>query len=145
MELLLKSQYALLALLELAAHYPSGEPLQIRQMATLQDIPNRYLEQLLATLRRGGLIKSTRGAKGGYVLTRPPGKITVLDALSCIEGLDAPGSVKNATSSKVESEVIQEIWQEAREAAYSVLQKYTLQDLYERRKARQEKGLMYYI
>jgi Rrf2 family protein len=114
-------------------------------MATLQDIPNRYLEQLLATLRRGGLIKSTRGAKGGYVLTRPPGKITVLDALSCIEGLDAPGSVKNTTSSKVESEVIQEIWQEASDAAYSVLQKYTLQDLYERRKARQEKGLMYYI
>ena len=144
-ELLSKSQYALLALLELTAYYPSSEPLQIRQIATLQDIPNRYLEQLLATLRRGGLIKSIRGAKGGYILTREPWKITVLDALSCVDGLDTAMPVKNATSKKVEDIVIQEIWQEACQAANSVLQKYTLQDLYERRIAKQPKEPMYYI
>jgi Rrf2 family protein len=77
-ELTCKSEYAILALLELAAHYDSGEPLQIRQIAALQDIPDRYLEQLLATLRRGGLIKGIRGTKGGYVLAREPREITLL-------------------------------------------------------------------
>lgn len=145
MELLSKSEYTLLALLELAAHYPSGEPLQIRQIAALQDIPQRYLEQLLATLRRGGLIKSIRGIKGGYVLTRDPSQITLLDAFSCLEGFDAAVPVKNTTSEKVESQVIQEIWQEAHTAANSVLQKYTLQDLCERRAAIQHGGFLYYI
>ena len=145
MELLSKSQYALLALLELAAYYSSGEPLQIRQMATLQNIPNRYLEQQLATLKRGGLVKSIRGVKGGYVLAREPWKITILDALICVEGLDATAPVENTTSEKLESKVIHEIWQEAGDAANCVLQKYTLQDLYERRKARQQRGMMFYI
>jgi Rrf2 family protein len=57
-ELSCKSEYAILALLELAAQYAIGEPLQIRQIATQQQIPDRYLEQLLATLRRAGLVRS---------------------------------------------------------------------------------------
>ncbi len=145
MELLSKSEYALLALLELADHYPSGEPLQIRQIATLQNIPKRYLEQLLTALRHGGLIRSIRGAKGGYVLSRDPRQITILEALGCVEGLDPATSVKNTTSKTVESQIIQEVWLEAFEASNSVLQKYTLQDLCERRTTRQARGLMYYI
>lgn len=65
-----KYEYTLLALLELTSAYPKGEFLHIRQIAALQNIPSRYLEQILATLRNGGLIKSTRGSKGGYILTR---------------------------------------------------------------------------
>ncbi|MBR8833042.1 MAG: Rrf2 family transcriptional regulator [Stigonema ocellatum SAG 48.90 = DSM 106950] len=145
MELSNKSEYALLALLELASCYNSGESLQIRQIAVLQDIPNRYLEQLLATLRRGGLIKSIRGAKGGYVLARDPRKITVLDAFICIEGADAVMPDEDAPPQTVESDVIYEVWHEARQAAYSVLQNYTLQDLCERRATRRNMELMYYI
>ncbi|MBW4613234.1 MAG: Rrf2 family transcriptional regulator [Desmonostoc vinosum HA7617-LM4] len=140
-----KSEYALLALLELANCYPNGESLQIREIAALQDIPNRYLEQLLATLRRGGLIKSIRGAKGGYVLAREPRNITILDALTCMEGLDTVESNTDQTSNGIESEVINEVWQEARQAANSVLQKYTLQDLCDRRAARKQIEIMYYI
>jgi len=140
-----KSEYALLALLELATCYPNGDALQIREIAALQDIPNRYLEQLLATLRRGGLIKSIRGAKGGYVLARDPRTITVLDAFTCMEGSDAVVSTCEPPPSTVEGELIQEVWQEARQAANSVLEKYTLQDLCERRTIRQQKELMYYI
>ncbi|MFN6482570.1 MULTISPECIES: RrF2 family transcriptional regulator [unclassified Nostoc] len=140
-----KSEYALLALLELASCYPKGEALQIREIAALQDIPNRYLEQLLATLRRGGLIKSIRGAKGGYVLARDPAKITVFDAFSCMEGSDIVVSPCEPTPNTVEGEIIQEVWQEARQAANSVLEKYTLQDLCERRAIREQKELMYYI
>ncbi len=145
MELSNKFEYALLALLELASCYNSGESLQIRQIAALQDIPNRYLEQLLATLRRGGLIKSIRGAKGGYVLARDPRKITIQDAFNCIEGADAVMPAEDAPPQTVESDVIYEVWQEARQAANSVLQKYTLQDLCERRATRRHMELMYYI
>ncbi|MHC5730890.1 MAG: RrF2 family transcriptional regulator, partial [Nostoc sp.] len=116
-----------------------------REIAALQDIPNRYLEQLLATLRRGGLINSIRGAKGGYVLARDPQKITVLDAFSCMEGSDIVVSNCEPTPNTVEGELIQEVWQEARQAANSVLEKYTLQDLCDRRAIRQQKELMYYI
>ncbi|QLE58781.1 Rrf2 family transcriptional regulator [Nostoc sp. TCL26-01] len=145
MELSNKSEYALLALLELAARYTSGESLQIRQMSVLQDIPNRYLEQLLATLRRGGLIKSIRGARGGYVLARDPRTITLLDAVSCMEGLEAIAPEVDTNTTHLESQLIQEVWHEACQAANAVLQKYTLQDLCDRRTAHGNKDLMYYI
>lgn len=145
MELSCKSEYALLALLELATHYQIGEPLQIRQIAAQQNIPDRYLEQLLATLRRGGLVKSQRGAKGGYLLAREPWKTTLLEVLSCVEGLDAQPREDEANPKTVESTVVQEIWQEARQAANLVLQKYTLQDLCDQRSARRQLNLMYYI
>lgn len=145
MELSSKSEYALLALVELAAHYNSGEPLQIRQIAAEQNIPDRYLEQLLATLRRYGLVRSQRGAKGGYILAREPWKITLLEVVNCIEGtdsktLDAPKEPKS-----VEGMVIWEVWQEAGQAAEAILHKYTLQDLTDKREARRQLDIMYYI
>ena len=146
MELSCKSEYALLALLELATHHQSGEPLQIRQIAAQQNIPDRYLEQLLATLRRGGVVKSLRGARGGYVLAREPWKITLLEVLNCLEGLDARVAENEVNLKTIESAVVQEIWQEARQAANLVLQKSTLQDLCDRRAARQQQlNIMYYI
>lgn len=145
MELSCKSEYALLALVELATHYQSGEPLQIRQIAAQQNIPDRYLEQLLATLRRCGLVRSQRGAKGGYVLAREPWKISLLDVVCCLEGLDSQSTDSDATPKTVESSVVREIWQEGIQAANSVLQKYTLQDLCEKRDARRQLDIMYYI
>lgn len=145
MELSCKSEYALLALLELATHYEIGEPLQIRQIAAQQNIPDRYLEQLLAILRRGGIVKSQRGAKGGYILAREPWKITLLDILCCLEGLETSSSQDESQPKTVESAVVQEVWLEARQAANSVLQKYTLQNLCEQRVARKQLDIMYYI
>ncbi|MEH2292498.1 RrF2 family transcriptional regulator [Nostoc sp.] len=145
MELSCKSEYAILALLEMAAHYESGEPLQIRQIAAQQNIPDRYLEQLLATLRRGGIVKSQRGSKGGYLLTREPRKIILFEILECLEGLEVRTCEENVNSKTVDSSVIDEVWQEASRAANSVLQKYTLQDLCEKRDSRQQLDIMYYI
>lgn len=145
MELSCKCEYALLALLELATQYNEGEPLQIRQIAAQQNIPDRYLEQLLATLRRGGLLKSQRGAKGGYILAREPWKITLLEVFGCLEGLDTRSSEDEVNPKTVESTVVQEIWQEARQAANLVLQKYTLQDLCEQLAAKRQLDIMYYI
>lgn len=145
MELSCKSEYAILALLELAAHYSSGEPLQIRQIAAQQNIPDRYLEQLLATLRRSGLVRSQRGAKGGYLLAREPWQITLMEIVICIEGLDAKASDKDPHTKTTEGMVVQEVWQEVCRAADAVLQGYTLQDLAEKRDTRQQLDIMYYI
>jgi Rrf2 family protein len=144
MELSNKTEYAILSLLALAKCYADGESLQIREIAARQNIPNRYLEELLATLRRGGLIKSIRGVKGGYVLAREPQKITILDALRCIEGAEDEPS-KSSNIQTVETEVIHDVWQEVRQAAYDVLQKHTLQDLCEQRISKRQMELMYYI
>ena len=144
MDLSSKSEYALLALLELSPHFASGEPLQIRQIASQQNIPDRYLEQLLATLRRAGLVKSLRGARGGYLLARDPWKITLYDVVSCIEGFE-PQADPAQSSPTPESLVIQAVWGEARQAAETVLQKCTLQDLVERRNTQQQVDIMYYI
>ncbi len=150
MELSCKSEYALLALLELASHYQEGEPLQIRQIAAKQDIPDRYLEQLLATLRRRGLVRSQRGARGGYLLAREPRAIDVLEIVRCIEGIDGQPSDGSAPTSKanspsLEGVILREVWQAARRAADEVLKSYTLQDLCEQRDARHRSDLMYYI
>jgi Rrf2 family protein len=144
-ELSCKTEYALLALLELAGHYNESEPLQIRQMAAEQNIPDRYLEQLLATLRRGGLVRSQRGAKGGYLLAREPWKITLLDVVSCLEGMDSQVKEKDSAPKSVENVVVGEIWQEVHQAVNSVLQQHTLQDLCEKRDARRQLDIMYYI
>jgi Rrf2 family protein len=144
-ELSCKSEYAILALMELATYYQSGEPLQIRQIAAQRKIPDRYLEQLLATLRRGGLVKSQRGSKGGYLLAREPWKITIFEVLGCLEGLDIQICNEDVHLKITDNEVIEEVWQEARQAANSVLQKYTLADLCEKRDSRKQLDIMYYI
>ena len=142
MELSCKTEYALLALLELTNRFYQGEPLQIRQIAAQQNIPERYLEQLLATLRRGGLVQSQRGAKGGYLLAREPGQITLLDVVSCLEGSEVKAAKTNGAAT-VDRDVVKEVWQEVYESAMKVLQHYTLQDLSEQKNSRTQ--VMYYI
>jgi Rrf2 family protein len=144
-ELSCKSEYAILALIEMATHYDSGEPMQIRQIAAQQSIPDRYLEQLLATLRRGGILKSQRGSRGGYFLAREPRRISVFDILECLEGLEATAGEDHVKSQTLDGSVIEEIWHEARLAANAVLKKYSLQDLCEKRDARRQLDVMYYI
>lgn len=144
MELSCKTKYALLALLELAAYYQKQEPLQIRQIAEKQEISDRYLEQLLATLRRGGLVKSQRGAKGGYLLAREPWQITLLDVVDCLEGLESSNS-EFPLFDTAEKAVVEEIWQVIDENIKTQLQKYNLQTLSEQRHNKQRTDLMYYI
>jgi Rrf2 family protein len=144
-ELSCKSEYALLALMALADQFHSNEPLQIRQIAAQQNIPDRYLEQLLATLRRSGLVRSQRGSKGGYLLAREPWQITVLEVMTCIEGHDIIASTENKATRTTEKRVIDAVWQGACETLRTVLQNHTLQDLCDRRDTQQQSELMYYI
>ncbi len=144
MELSCKSQYAILALLELTAHYPHGEPRQIRQIARQHHIPERYLEQLLATLKRSGIVRSQRGAKGGYLLAKEPWKITLFDVVVCLEGSNSTPT-RNRHQKSLESLIVDEVWEEAHQMANSILQKYTLKDLREKLDTQRQTHLMYYI
>ncbi|WP_055077556.1 Rrf2 family transcriptional regulator [Pseudanabaena sp. 'Roaring Creek'] len=146
MELSLKSEYAILAMVELANNTAIDQPLQIRQIAHQQNIPDRYLEQLLATLKRQGLVKSQRGAKGGYVLARNPWEISLLEIIRGIEGYD-PISEKSSKSGSESASlaVIREAWELAQKAASNVLDDCTLKDLCDRQRQRQIATTMYYI
>lgn len=141
-ELSSKVKYGLLALLELVRIYQRGEFLQIEQIAATHQIPERYLAQLLMTLRRCGIVRSQRGAKGGYALARDPRQIVLWEILICLEGRQKVA--EEATSATPENYAIGQVWQETQQAAIAILQGYTLQDLSEKRDEGQA-GNMYYI
>ena len=80
-----KSEYGLLAAIDLACHYGAG-PVSARDIAERRGIPPRFLEQLFVSLRRAGIVQAVRGAKGGFALSREPAEITVLDIVEALEG-----------------------------------------------------------
>lgn len=124
-----KSPYALQALAELGRSGGDG-PVPIGELARRREIPVQFLEQLFATLRRAGILKSQRGVKGGYTFARPPGEITVLEVVELLEGplgRDATG-----------------IFGDAAAAARDVLAATTIADVVER-EARAAGVAMYYI
>ena len=112
-------------------------------MTAKQPIPERYLEQILTSLRRAGVIQSHRGSRGGFVLAREPWQITLLEIVTLVEGerKDREPSV----TSTLERDLVHEIWEQANTASIKVLQNYTLQDLCQQREARLQQGPMYYI
>lgn len=85
MKLSTRGRYGIHAMYELAVNY-GGAPVSIKSVAEKQDIPEAYLEQLIAVLRRDELVVSIRGAQGGYRLSRAPDEITVGDVLRSLEG-----------------------------------------------------------
>jgi Rrf2 family protein len=78
--------YSLKALLMLADRYPSAQPLRVEEIAASQGVPENYLRRLLIELKRGGLVLSQKGPSGGYMLARPPARITMADVVEIIEG-----------------------------------------------------------
>lgn len=138
-----KTEYACAAMLELAISHASEEPIRIRQIADLHQIPQRFLVQILLQLKGAGFVVSTRGASGGYRLSRPPEKINLAEVVATIEGpLDniAPAVDPRASTA---GEVLYQVWRSAAAAQLKLLEDISLADL-----ARQAKGAnqdMYYI
>ena len=145
MKLSMRSDYGTRAVIDLARHYNQG-PVQSADIAARQGIPEAYLEQLLTTLRKGGLVRSTRGPHGGHELARPPAEIRCADIIRALEGpLGLPdvsddGDVLAANRACG----LREVWQEVVAAAQRILEGTTVQDLVERQKARESRA-MYYI
>ena len=111
-----KTEYACLAMLELAARYGSGEPVRIRTIADEHGIPARFLVQILLQLKGAGFVSSTRGAAGGYQLAKPPEAITLGEVMGVIEGPE--GEVQAATASKsATARVLVDTWRRHRAAS----------------------------
>ena len=82
MNIPVKGEYALKALLELSLHWPKEEPLGVSAIALRQGIPLKFLTQILLNLKSLGLVRSVRGKQGGYVLRKSPAKISLADVLN---------------------------------------------------------------
>jgi Rrf2 family protein len=137
-----KTQYALVSLMELAAIHDRGGVLQVGEIAQRQSIPDRYLEQMLTALRRGHILRSLRGPKGGYQLARPPAKVCLADIVACLEG--EPDSGDNRRSSP-EFQVLAKLEAQLLQARQQLLQTTTLQDLLDQRNSICQSQLMYFI
>ncbi len=137
-----KTQYACLAIMELAVHYGSGRPTQINAIAERHGIPSRFLVQILLHLKGAGLVSSTRGAAGGYQLVKDPALVTVADLLRVIEGRPKRVVSKAARSTPI-SRVLSSVWDDVRDAELAVLEQVTIATLVER--VRGEAESMYFI
>lgn len=137
--------YSLKALLMLADHYPSAQPLRVEEIATMQGLPENYLRRLLIELKRGGLVVSQKGPNGGYMLARPPGRITMADVVAIIEGGYSPVECledgANSFCPRDSGCAMRDVWREVRDSVIGILRHATLQSLAERRKS----AIMYQI
>ena len=130
--------YSLKALLMLADRLPSGEPTRVEEIAEAQSIPENYLRRLLIELKRGGLVISQKGPNGGYLLARPPAKISMADVVEIIEGdytpVDCLEESGSATCPRGEPCAMREVWRQVRESVGDILKTATLQTLMEKRR-----------
>lgn len=107
------------------------KPIQVSEIARVQQIPVKYLEQLIRTLKQAGLITSVRGSKGGHQLDRPPESITIGQLVRLFEGqTDLVACVSSPDQcQKAEECPVRTVWMEATEAMYEKLDSVTIADL----------------
>lgn len=139
-----KTEYACIAMLELALQYQLGQPVRIRDIAQRHDVPPRFLVQILLQLKGVGLVTSVRGAAGGYQLLLPPSEISLGRVMEAIDGLLEEES--QATSASPDSpavKVLQRAWRDVSAVQRRMLDGITLADLLDRVKEYGEQ--MYHI
>ncbi|MDN5348159.1 MAG: Rrf2 family transcriptional regulator, cysteine metabolism repressor [Clostridia bacterium] len=133
MKLSTRGEYGLRAMFELAQRYGQG-PVSLKSISERQGISAPYLEQLIASLRKAGLVRSVRGAQGGYILGREPSEIRVGDIIRVLEGPIAPTecvSEKRGETCCTRSEtcVARSVWEKVRDSISDVLDSITLADM----------------
>lgn len=130
MKMSTKGRYGIKAMLELALVY-DREMISVRSIAEKQNISELYLEQIFSMLRREELIKSLRGAKGGYSLARSPREITIKNIMDALEG---PISISNciekdASCDNLDRCATRVLWVKIRDAIDNIFSSVTLQDI----------------
>jgi Rrf2 family cysteine metabolism transcriptional repressor len=147
MKLSTRGRYGLRALLDLALHQGEGLVL-LKDIARRQEVSLAYLEHLIAPLIAAGLVKSTRGARGGVLLLKAPSEVKLSEVVSLLEGSIALVDCVNDPQlcHRSSSCVTRDVWSEMKRVMNQVLDSTTLQDLVERQrqKGQTETG-MYYI
>lgn len=131
-----KAEYACRAMLELSRCYNVTEVIQINDIATRQHIPKKYLVQILLQLQRAGLVKSKRGATGGYMLAKAPSEITLGDVMRTTDGkLVAIESLEyrrkrlgDAPPTDTQS-VLRDVWQDVQEKVSNIVDSITFEDI----------------
>ena len=142
-----RGRYGTRALLELALRQGEG-PVLLRDIAQRQQISLPYLEHLITPLIAAGIVRSTRGVRGGVSLARPPEEIRLSEVLQLLEGSIAPAECVNnpGVCSRSELCATRDIWGELKKAMNGILESTTLQDLAERQKGKERpEEAMYYI
>jgi len=139
-----RTRYGIRAILELAANYGKG-PLRLKTIAQHQDISIKYLEQLMAILRSAGFIRSVRGARGGYMLVKPPNQVKLNDVFTALEGpvITVECLEDETHCARVADCITRHVWAQVQQAIIDVLESMNLQDLLD--KAKDEKALHYQI
>ncbi len=125
-----RGRYGLRAMLDLAEHQNSA-PIPLRKIAERQSISIQYLEQIFVALRRSGLVRSVRGAQGGYELDKEADDIYVGDIVEILEGPVAPVDclVKDDNCQQQDDCITRDVWQMVQESIEDVLYSMTLNDL----------------
>lgn len=129
-----KTEYAVRAIIEIALTETEQKPAQVREIASRQAIPERFLEQVMAALKKAGLIESIRGAQGGYRLAKHPEKITLADIIQAIEG---PMQVMeclaedfdNPKCNQADLCAVRDVWKSVQSALLEALDSITLAKL----------------
>jgi Rrf2 family cysteine metabolism transcriptional repressor len=134
-----KGRYGLTIMMELANRYGEG-PVSLKSIAQKHDLSEHYLEQLISPLRNAGLVKSIRGAYGGYVLARQPEEITSGQIIRVLEGPISP-----VEFAEEEDPAKRYLWLRIRDSISSVLDSTTLKDLITHQDDGQTDGYMFYI
>jgi Rrf2 family cysteine metabolism transcriptional repressor len=135
-----KIRYGARAILELASHYGEG-PIDLKEIATRENISLKYLEQVIIPLRTAGLVKSVRGSKGGYSLARPPSEICLNDVVEILDGhVQLIECLKNPKEcQKADLCVTREIWKEASNAIHKIFSSVTFEQMVNRKREKEGK------
>lgn len=144
MKLSTRTRYGIRAVLELAENY-GKKPIQLKVIAHHQGISVKYLEQLMAILKSSGIVGSVRGARGGYILAKPPDQIKLSDCFLCLEGPVVTVECVDNTDycPRVCDCIARSVWAQVQKAVLAVLESMTLQSLLE--KTIRDKKLHYHI
>jgi len=137
MKLSTKGSYSARAMVDLALHGGDG-PVLIRDISERQKISKGYLEQLFIPLRAAGLVRGIRGAGGGFTLARPPEEIKLSEIIRATEGSTAPVACVDDRRLCQQSDVcmVRDVWVEMKRACDYVLESLTLQDMVDRKRAK---------
>jgi Rrf2 family protein len=134
MKLSKRGEYGLRALQDLAAHYGEG-PIPNKDLAERNNIPSRFLEQILLTLKHGQIVRSQKGPRGGYYLARPPQQITLAQAVRLLDGPLAPISCVSEMAYEpcgcpdMEACGLRRVMKEVRDTVAEMMERTTLADL----------------